>query len=130
MNRHELENKIKSICRILILRQGYLSSIDVLKELNYLSEDDYMAWRFGKIPFLEKVCKANLSRLQFINQTIKKTARTMNLKPSPTVYHKWGKGVKNKLFFSKSGNENIERAYATHYVDVGRINELKRDGMG
>lgn len=68
-----------------------------------------------------------ISKLQFINQAIKKTARTMNLKSSPTVYHKWGKGVKNKLIFSKSGNENIERSYATHYLDVKRINELKRD---
>ena len=29
--------------------------------------------------------------------------------------------------FSKSGNPEIERAYATHYVDTGRIEQLKKE---
>ena len=38
------------------------------------------------------------------------------LKPSWTDYRKWGKGENPRLRFSKSGDDNIERAYATHYV--------------
>jgi len=38
------------------------------------------------------------------------------LKPSWTGYSSWGKGRKIRLRFSKSGDENIERAYATHFV--------------
>ena len=30
------------------------------------------------------------------------------------------------LRFSKSGNPEIERAYATHYVDLGRVEQLKK----
>ncbi len=31
------------------------------------------------------------------------------------------------LRFSKSGNPEIERAYATHYVDLGRVEQLKKE---
>jgi len=39
---------------------------------------------------------------------------------------KHGKGVKSKLIFSKTGDDNIEKAYSTHYIDNDRINELKQ----
>ena len=40
---------------------------------------------------------------------------------------KCGKGVKTKLKFSKTGDENIEKFYSTHYIDENRIAELKQD---
>ena len=33
------------------------------------------------------------------------------------------------LRFSKSGNPEIEKAYATHYVDSGRTEQLKKEKM-
>lgn len=55
------------------------------------------------------------------------------LKPSFCYYKRWG--VKKKrghrqvipLRFSKSGRPEIERAYATHYVDSKRIEQLKKE---
>jgi hypothetical protein len=39
------------------------------------------------------------------------------LKPSNTVYHKWGKGGKRILLrFSKTGAPALEAAYSRHYV--------------
>ena len=35
----------------------------------------------------------------------------------------------NPLRFSKSGNPEIEKAYATHYVDLGRAEQLKKEKM-
>ena len=54
------------------------------------------------------------------------------LKPSETYYKQWGMKKKNgqgykpvkRLQFSKSGKAEIERAYATHYLDERRISEL------
>ena len=37
------------------------------------------------------------------------------------------KGKHRPLRFSKSGNEQLERAYATHYVDQKRIAQLKQE---
>jgi hypothetical protein len=49
----------------------------------------------------------------------------LDLKDSWTGYNQYGKGVKRRLRFSKSGQKNIEDRYATHYVDNKRISELK-----
>ena len=58
---------------------------------------------------------------------MKKTAIDLKLDESWTGYNQYGKGKKIRLRFSKAGNENIEKAYATHYIDKNRINELKTD---
>jgi hypothetical protein len=50
-------------------------------------------------------------------------ARKHDLKPSWTAYNKWGKGNKTRLRFSKSGDENIEKLYATHYVSQQKTDE-------
>ncbi|MCK5538652.1 MAG: hypothetical protein KAI79_17645 [Bacteroidales bacterium] len=63
--------------------------------------------------------------MSFINKNIKKYALELNFKKTATDYQKTGKGNKIKLFLSKSGNQNIEIAYSTHYIDIDRIKELK-----
>ncbi len=126
MNRTELHAKIKSICHDMAYKQGYINSIDVLKSLGYLSIDKINDWRNGRIPYLEKVCTVNLGTLSFINKTIRQISIELKLKQSLTDYRKYGKGVKTKLVFSKTADENIEKAYSTHYIDAVRINELKQ----
>ncbi len=74
---------------------------------------------------LEKVCHVNLNKLSGINRIIRKMANELELESSWTAYNKYGKGVKTRLIFSKSKNQNIEDLYATHYLDKKRINALK-----
>ncbi len=121
MNNSDLKNKIKLIGKEIIEEKGYLSSIDVLLKLEYLSEKDYENWRFGKVDYLEKVCGVNLKKLSTINKTIKEISGQWNLKKSWTAYNKYGKGKKIRLRFSKSGNKQIEEAYATHYLNIEKI---------
>ncbi len=125
MNNKELEKKINSISWQLIREKGYMCPVDILIELGYLAKKDYEAWRFGKVEYLEKVCMVNLGKLSTINRIIRQTGRKSGLKESVTIYKKYGKGPKRQLIFSKSQNYNIEKAYATHYLDNNRINELK-----
>jgi hypothetical protein len=126
MNRNQIQVKVKQICHELVFKQGYISSIDVFQNLGYLTNENVKSWRFGKIPYLEKVCNTNLASLSFINKEIRQIATELNLKNSLTVYMKYGKGLKTKLRFSKTGDENIEKFYATHYIDENRIAELKQ----
>ena len=98
-----------------------MSSIDVLLKLEYLSEKDYEHWRFGKVEYLEKICGVNLKKLSTINKTIKEISGQWNLKKSWTAYNKYGKGGEIRLRFSKSENEQIEQAYATHYINIEKI---------
>lgn len=59
-------------------------------------------------------------------------AKESRWKASFCYYKRWGvkKKHRNKsvilLRFSKNGNPEIERAYATYYVDLARIGQLKR----
>ena len=47
-------------------------------------------------------------------------AHELDLKPSPTVYKRWTKGSRPLLRFSKTGDHNIEAAYARHFVSPGK----------
>jgi hypothetical protein len=101
----------------LIKNKGIASPVEVLIEIGVLSKEDCEKWRFGKIDYLERVCKINLSKLSSINHEIRAFARKNDLKPSWTYYKRWGcKGKTIKLRFSKSGDEEIEKLYATHYI--------------
>lgn len=82
MNQSDLKDKIKLAAKEIIEEKGYLSSIDVLLKLEYLSQKNYENWRFGKVEYLEKVCNVNLKKLTTINKTIKEISSQMGLKKS------------------------------------------------
>jgi len=48
-----------------------VAPVDVLLGLGVLSQADYEDWRFGKVPFLERVCKANLTQLARIMHEVR-----------------------------------------------------------
>jgi hypothetical protein len=112
----DLEDRIAFFTRQLIHKKGYVCPVDLLMKLDYLSRKDYENWRFGRIAYLEEACKVNLSTLSFVNRSIRRLASELQLVKSRTVYCKYGKGTKQNLRFSKSGNAGIERNYATHYL--------------
>lgn len=127
MNNTDLEKNIKHIISELSDEKGYICSIDVLLGLNYLAKTDYEKWRNGQVEYLEKICQTNLGKLTTINKIIRQVATKMNLEPSLTVYNKYGKGPKQKLRFSKSGDYNIEKAYSTHFLNKYQIEKLKEN---
>jgi len=125
LNNKDIDKKVKSLVHQNRYEKGFVCAVDVLMQMNYLTKKDYEDWRFGRVDYLEKVCNINLSKLTLINKLIRKYSTELDLKSSWTGYNKYGKGVKRRLRFSKSGNKNIEDRYATHYIDNKRINELK-----
>lgn len=117
MNDRELKIKVQSSLYHQLQTKGYASPIQTLLDLNILSKEDYERWHKGKVDYLERVCHINLSKLTTISKIIREYARNQKLKESYTFYKQWGtKGRNRKLRFSKSGNEAIERNYATHYI--------------
>lgn len=116
MNNKDIEKKLSAVTSELLREKGYIAFIDVFMKLGYLDPKDYEAWRMKRIPFLEKAIKVNLSKINFIMKTVRKNSRKGKLKESWTAYKSWGKKSKVTLRFSKSGEENIERTYSTHFV--------------
>lgn len=117
MNDQDLKIKVQSSLNHQLQTSGCATPIQTLLDLNILSKEDYERWRTGKVDYLERVCHTNLRKLTTISNAIREYAKDQKLKESYTVYKQWGTKNKNrKLRFSKSGNETIERKYATHYI--------------
>jgi len=125
LNNKDIDKEVKRLVHQNRYEKGFVCAVDVLMQLDYLTKKDYEDWGFGRVDYLEKVCNVNLSKLTLINKLIRKYSSELDLKSSWTGYNKYGKGVKRRLRFSKSGQKNIEERYATHYIDNKRINELK-----
>jgi hypothetical protein len=125
MSNADLDKKIKSLVYSNCYEKGYVCAVDVLIQLAYLSMKDYEDWRFGRVEYLERVCNIGLSKLSLIQKLIRKYSTDLDLKNSWTAYNQFGKGRKCRLRFSKSGHSTIEERYATHYIDVKRMSELK-----
>ena len=133
MNDGEWIGKIHSSMDRQCKAQGYAAPVDVLMDAGVLSKQKYEEWRLGRVPFLESVCMVNLHRLTFILHEMRVYARKNGLKPSFCYYKQWAVKKKNgqghkpviPLRFTKSGNPEVEKSYATHFVDSKRIAELK-----
>lgn len=131
MNEKELVGKVHSAVYHQCQKRGYAAPVDVLMDIGVLPKDKYEDWRFGRVPYLEQVCNINLHKLSFIMGQIRSYAKKSGYKPSFTYYKRWGVKKKNgvrqtvPLRFSKSGAPEIERVYATHYVDEKQISRIK-----
>lgn len=116
-------------------RRGYAAPAEVLIDIGVLPKKKYEDWRYGRISYLESACTVNLRKLSWIMHQIRSYAIQSGLKPSFCYYKQWGvkklSGQGHKpvipLRFSKSGNPEVERWYATHYVDSKRIAQLKAE---
>ena len=127
MNDQELVARVrKSVCE-RIHRQGYVAPVEVMMDVGVLSKENYENWRFGRVPYLERVCQTNLHKLATLMREIRSLAAKNGYEPSLTVYKKWGKGRKPTLRFSKSADPKIEEHYATHYLDRKRPSQKKED---
>ena len=104
-----------------ILAKGkVITPVDVLISMGLLKPDDLEEWRRGRIPYLERVIDCNLTRLSRILRILRFHAHDLKLKPSATVYLRWGKGPKQRLRFTKTGDSKLEEAYARHFVWPGK----------
>ena len=126
MNNVDLNNKVKELVQTQIKSKGFVCMIDILLGLDYLTKKDLEAWRFEKIEYLEKVCMVNLGKITSIYKMMKSSALELKLSPSFTGYSRFGKGIPQKLRFSKSGDKQIEDNYSTHYIDKEYFKEKNK----
>ena len=125
MNDQELIGKVRESVYTRIQKQGYVAPVEVMMDVGVLSKESYENWRFGRVPYLERVCNVNLHKLATLMHEIRSLAVKYGYEPSVTLYKKWGKGTKITLRFSKYGNPRIEEHYSTHYLDRKRLKQMK-----
>ena len=87
----------------ILTQERVVSPVEVFVRMKLLSRDDLEEWRFGRVPYLERLINYNLSKAGRILRILRFHAHDLNLKPSHTAYVKWGKGRRTPLRFSKTG---------------------------
>jgi hypothetical protein len=104
-----------------ILANGnVVAPIDVLVKMDILAPSDLEAWRFGRVPYLERVIRGSLSRSSRLLRILGFHCHNLNLAPSHAAYVKWGKGPRTPLRFTKTGEERLEKIYGRHFVWPGK----------
>jgi uncharacterized protein len=112
----DMRARVRRAFAVVLGRQGYVSVVDVLVEMQHLTPARLEEWRFGRVPYLERVVQGNLGKMAAIVREVRRVAQEHGLTASETAYRTWGKGPKRPLRFSKHGQPAVERAYATHWV--------------
>jgi hypothetical protein len=112
--------KIECVVAALLAKGNVVAPVDVLTGMGLLRPEHLGNWRRGRVPYLERVINCNLTRLSRLLRILRFHAHELNLKPSATVYNRYGKGPKQRLRFSKTGDAGLEAAYATHFVWPGK----------
>jgi len=97
-----------------------VAPVDVLIDMGLLDPKRLEDWRRGRVPYLEKVIGCNLTRLSRLLRILRFHAHDLKLKPSVTTYMRWGKGPKQRVRFTKTGDPKIEEAYSRHFVWPGK----------
>ena len=117
MNNTDLKVKVRTLMDKYCSAEGSVRPVDVLLDLNYLKEKDLDAFLAGRVPYLEKVCTSNLSKLKTILDEMSSYAKERGYKESTTIY----KHKEKVLRFSKSGSPYIERKYSTHFISRSQL---------
>lgn len=103
----------------LLARGKVVAPVDVLIGMGLLTPAKLEDWRFGRVPYLEKVIDSNLAKLSRLLRSLRFHAHDLDLRLSTTVYMRWGKGPKQRLRFTKTGDRKLEEAYSLHFVRPG-----------
>ena len=116
MSREKLAQRALAVTGACLETKGYIAITDVLIAAGLLSREDYERWRSRQVPYLERVIRGSLPSINHVARTVAANCQRGGLRPSWTAYMSWGKGQRVPLRFSRTGDPNIERAYATHWL--------------
>ena len=109
----QLTDRVERAALALLARDGRLTYPTLLRELGILSPRDLEAWRGGRVPFLEKVTRANLTKLGRIQTAVRRLARAHGLQRR-IVHAPRGRR------YSKSRHPFVEEEYGAVYTTPGR----------
>jgi hypothetical protein len=112
--------RIERAVATILSTSKVVTPIDVLVGMHLLTPEKVQDWRRGRIPYLERVINCNLTRLSRLLRILRFHVHDLNLVPSTTVYQRHGKGRKQRLRFTKTGDARLEVAYTTHFIWPGK----------
>ncbi len=120
----DLEKRVVRAAEAALAERSYVSAIDVLIGVGWLTPQAVAGWRQGRVEDLERVAQANLHKLSAAMAIFRRWALANGLSPSETAYVARSRD-RRPLRFSRSGEPAIELAYRTHWVSP-ELSEAKR----
>lgn len=126
-NENKLRTRVVAAATAALARQGYVSAIDVLLGLGWVTAPQVTAWRTGQVNSLERVAQTNLPKVTLALTALRQWAIAEGLRPSETDYVARTRD-RRRLRFSVSGAGPIEAAYRTHWVSP-ELGEKKQERL-
>lgn len=127
-NERKLFARIAKAGDTALVKNGYVTAIDILVGIEWLQAKHVEDWRRGRLPYLERAVIANLAKLSVMMHLFKRWANVYHLKPSETVYTSWTRD-RHPIRFTKTGSRGLESAYRTHWVGTKRHQEKAADRL-
>ncbi len=120
LRRDPMVPRIERAVAVLLARGNVVDPVDVLVEMQLLAPADVAGWRSGRVPYLERVVRCNLTKAGRLLRILRMHAHDLNLVPSDSGQWKWGKPSSARSRFTKSGEGNVEAAYARRFAWPGK----------
>src|SRR6266851_7661442 len=93
--------RIEKAVEGLLREKGFVAPLELFIRMDLLSPESVEDWRRGRIPYLEKIIRCNLSKASRILRILRMHAHDLDLKPSLTVYKRWTKGSRPSYGFQR-----------------------------
>jgi hypothetical protein len=104
----------------VLARTGMIAYPELFIEMGILERRDLEQWYKGRVPYLEKVIRSNLTKLARIQTAVRRYGREHDLKRSL-------RGPKRGRRYSKTNNPFIEEEYCACYERFVSRNKTKED---
>jgi hypothetical protein len=108
-NQQQLTFKIISIASRILDENQYVSTVDILLGLGYLSPNILEDWYRGRLSYLENGLQVGSEKLGFAIQFFHEWANQQGLVPREKNYIQKASTQTNYLMFSESAREEIEK---------------------
>jgi hypothetical protein len=115
MAQTNLEQRVEQAAEAVLKAQRYVSAIDVLLQLGWLTDSHVQRWRQGSIDSLESAIQTNPTKVTAALVAFQQWAHGHGLNPSETDYVAATRD-RRPLRFSADDDDVRERAYRTHWV--------------
>lgn len=102
-----------------------VAPVEIFSRLGMLSKADCLLWRQGKVPYLERVLRCNLSKATRILRILRMHAHDLNLGKREAEYYTTEGNTGAYLRFTKTLDRKIETAYRTHFHIIGRPEKFR-----
>jgi len=122
--RPSLEDRVVRAAEASLVERQFVTPIDVLVGLGWLTPQAVDAWRQGRADDLERLAQVNLHKLSAAMAVLRRWGEQRGLRPSETAYLARARD-RRPLRFSRSGDAAIEAAYRTHWVSP-ELSEAKQ----